>query len=156
MGEIKTLESILGRMRGRRVYFDTVILIYALEANPNFVSRGTPFLAASEAREFIGYTGVAAVSEMLVEPFRSGNTAYAEQLKAMLQSGDVLECVSHSDEAFLASAAMRATGNLKAIDALHFSTALALGCQFFLTNDASFKSTQTMEVIRLSDLESPR
>lgn len=153
MGEIRTLEHILEKIRGKRVYFDTVVLIYALEGNSIYVNRAVPFVEASENRECIGFTGVATLTEMLVGAIRKGNTNYAEQLKAMFKSGDLLQCVSHNDEVFIASASLRATSNLKAIDALHFSTALALGCQFFLTNDASFKSTQTMEVIRLTDIE---
>ena len=75
---------------------------------------------------------------MLVHPIRAGLSSYAAQPRSLFLSGNVCECVSHSSEIFIASAGLRVANNLKAIDALHFSTALALGCQFFLTNDAYY------------------
>ena len=150
MGEIKNIAETLEKMRGQRTYFDTAIFIYGLENSSNYSTVALPFIAAAQDRRIIGITGIASLTELLVHPIRSGRTDYAEQLKALFLSGDVCECVSHSDEIFIASAGLRVANNLKAIDALHFSTALAFGCRFFLTNDAAFKSTQTMAVIQLS------
>ena len=153
MGAIKNLSETLEKMRGQRTYFDTAIFIYGLENSDRYSALALPFIKAAQDRQIIGITGIASLTEMLVHPIRSGRTAYAEQLKTLFMSGDVCECVSHSDEIFIASARLRVANNLKGIDALHFSTALAYGCRYFLTNDAAFMSTQTMEVVHLSSLK---
>ena len=156
MGALKTVRQTLEKMGGKRVYFDTVLFIYGLENSPEYASRAIAFIQSAQERQIIGITGIATLTEMLVHPFRDGNDSYADQLKTLFLSGDVCECVSHTDDVFLSSARLRAKSKLKAIDALHFSTALHFGCQYFLTNDTSFKSTQTMEVVRLSDLTVPK
>ena len=147
MGTLAALADTLQRMRGKRVYFDTAPLIYALENAPHFAECAIPFLQASGEREFVGFTGVATLAEMLVLPLRSKNKDYAEQLKTLFLSGDVLQCADHSTEMFLLAAALRADHRYKAIDALQMATSITLGCQFFVTNDDAFMSTATTEVV---------
>lgn len=147
MGTLAALAATLQRMRGKRVYFDTAPLIYALENAPHFAECAIPFLQASGKRELVGFTGVATLAEMLVMPLRDKNKDYAEQLKALFLSGDVLQCTDHSTEMFLLAATLRADHRYKAIDALQMATSITLGCQFFVTNDEAFKSTDTTEVV---------
>ena len=147
MGTLASLAPTLQRMRGKRVYFDTAPLIYALENAPHLAECAIPFLQASGKRELVGFTGVATLAEMLVMPLRDKNKDYAEQLKALFLSGDVLQCTDHSTEMFLLAATLRADHRYKAIDALQMATSITLGCQFFITNDEAFKSTDTTEVV---------
>jgi predicted nucleic acid-binding protein len=150
MGTLATLEDTLKRMRGKRVYFDTAPLIYALENAPHFAECSIPFLQASGEREFVGFTGVATLTEMLVKPLRSKNKDYAEHIKTLFLSGDVFQCSEHSTDMFILAASLRADDNYRAIDALHLATSMKLGCQFFVTNDEAFKSTATTEVVLVS------
>jgi predicted nucleic acid-binding protein len=150
MGTLTTLDDTLKRMRGKRVYFDTAPIIYALENAPDFAECSIPFLRASGDRDFVGYTGVATLAEMLVRPLRNKNRDYAEHIKTLFLSGDVFQCSDHSTDVFLLTASLRADDHYKAIDALHLATAMTLGCQFFVTNDEAFKSTATTEVVLVS------
>lgn len=147
MGTLALLQDTLKRMRGKRVYFDTAPLIYALENVPHLAECAIPFLQASEMREFVGFTGVATLAEMLVKPLRSNDKDYAEQLKTLILSGDVVQCADHSTEMFLLAASLRAADRYKAIDALQMASSITLGCQFFVTNDDAFKSTASTEVV---------
>ena len=147
MGTLAALADTLQRMRGERVYFDTASLIYALENAPYFAECAIPFPQASGEREFVGFTGVATLAEMLVLLPRDKNKDYAEQLKTLFLSGDVLQCADHSTAMFLLAASLRADHRYKAIDALQMATSITLGCQFFVTNDDAFKSTANTEVV---------
>lgn len=149
MGTLAILGDTLKRMRGQRVYFDTAPIIYALENVPGLSDCAIPFLQASGDREFVGFTGPATLAEMLVKPLRDGNTEYAEQLKTLFLSGDVFQCTEHSIEVFILAAALRAKENYRAIDALQLATSINLGCKFFVTNDDSFTSTTTTEIVLL-------
>ena len=57
MGTLASLAPTLQRMRGKRVYFDTAPLIYALENAPHFAECAIPFRQASGKRELVGFTG---------------------------------------------------------------------------------------------------
>lgn len=149
MGTLASLGDTLKRMRSKRVYFDTAPIIYALENPPGFAECAIPFLQASGDRAFVGFTGSATLAEMLVKPFREGNKEYAEHLKTLFLSGDIFQCVEHSTDVFILAASLRAAKNYTAIDALQLATATTLGCHFFVTNDDSFKSTSTTEIVLL-------
>jgi predicted nucleic acid-binding protein len=150
MGTLATLQDTLKRMRGKRVYFDTAPIIYALENALGFAECAIPFLQASGDRELVGFTGSATLAEMLVKPLREGNKDYAEQLKTLFLSGDIFQCAEHSTDVFILAASLRASNNYRAIDALQLATSITLGCHFFVTNDTAFKSTSTTEVVLLN------
>ena len=147
MGTLASLGDTLTRMRGKRVYFDTAPIIYALENPPGYAECAIPFLQASGDRELIGFTGSATLAEILVKPLRVGNKDYAEHLKTLFLSGDVFQCAEHSTDVFILAASLRASHNYRAIDALQLATSITLGCHFFVTNDTAFKSTSTTEVV---------
>ena len=138
-------------MHGKRVYFDTAPIVYALENVPHFAEASIPFLRASEDRTLIGFTGAVTLAEMLVKPLSVKNTEYAEVLKALFVSGDIFECVEHSRDAYIGAAGLRAEHRHKFVDALQLATAQTLGCQFFVTNDLKFKSTALIEVVCIQD-----
>jgi len=142
-------------MHGKRVYFDTAPIVYALENVPHFASVSIPFLRASEDRKLIGFTGAVTLAEMLVKPLRGKNTEYVEVLKTLFASGDIFECVEHSRDSYITAAGLRAEHRYKFVDALHLASAQLLGCQFFVTNDHKFKSTSMIEVICVEDYIDP-
>lgn len=84
---------------------------------------------------------------MLMRPVRNTNKDYAEQLKTLFLSRDVLQCANHSIEMFLLAASLRAEHRYKAIDTLQIATSITLGCQFFVTNDHAFESNAATEVV---------
>ena len=147
MGAIARLNDTLARMHGKRVYFDTAPIIYALENAPQFAAVSIPFIRASEDRKIIGFTGAVTLAELLVKPLQQGNSEYADVLKGLFTSGDLFDCVDHARDAYILAATLRAEHRYKFVDALQIATARTLGCQFFITNDHKLASSPLTEVV---------
>lgn len=147
MGAIARLDETLARMHGKRVYFDTAPIIYALENAAQFAEVSIPFIYASENRKIIGFTGAVTLAEMLVKPLQQGNAEYADVLKGLFACGDLFDCVDHTREAYVLAATLRAEHRYKFVDALQIATARTLGCQFFITNDHKLASSPLTEVV---------
>jgi predicted nucleic acid-binding protein len=151
MGTIKAADQIIERMLGKRVYFDSAPIIYALENNPRYAAIALKFTDAAEKRQFFGFTGTMVLVEMLVKPLREQNTALVAHIKQLFAIGDVFTCLDHPNETLMLSAELRAKNGLKMADAIHMATAIHNRCAFFLTNDSKLKSISTLEVILLED-----
>ncbi len=61
-------ESLFERVRGRRVYFDTGVFIYALEDEPATQAQMLPLFAALDAGEVEVVTSELTLAEVLVVP----------------------------------------------------------------------------------------
>jgi predicted nucleic acid-binding protein len=149
------LETALEKIKGHRVYFDTSVLIYFFDKNPFFFSSIVPFIVACDRGEFSGITGDAAVCELMVHPYRSKNPAEVSRGKSFFNRKNFITVVRHGVEIFDTASQLRGVGSLKMMDALHYSTAIHSGCQFFITRDSDFQSTgmqSSVEVINLKDI----
>jgi predicted nucleic acid-binding protein len=60
--------------------------------------------------------------------------------------------VGHENEYYDTAALLAGKQGMKLLDAIHYVTALQNNCQFIITNDRGFKSSETLEVIQLEDL----
>jgi len=152
MGALIAPSELIQRMRGKRVYFDSAPIIYALENNPRYAEIALQFTDASEKRDFFGFTGTMALVELLVKPLQEQNAALVANIKQLFASGDVFTCLEHPHDTLMLSAQLRASYRLKMADAIHMATAIHNRCNFFLTNDSKLSSISTLEVILLDDL----
>ena len=120
---------------GRRVYLDTNIFIYAVEGYEPEAAFLQGLLAALEEGRFAAVTSELTLAEVLVKPFGLGRedavAAYTELL-----TPSVRLTVPPVGRAILVEAArQRAALGTPMPDAIHVATALAAGCELFLTND---------------------
>lgn len=149
------LDIALQKIRGNRVYFDTSVLIYFFDKNPLFFPAIAPFIVACDRGEFVGVTGDAAVCELMVHPYRSKNPAEISRGKSFFNRKNFITVVRHGADMFDTASQLRGVGSLKMMDALHYSTAIHAGCQFFITRDIDFQSAgmqSNVEVINLKDI----
>jgi predicted nucleic acid-binding protein len=129
-----------------RIYVDTNIWIYYIEANPAFLPKVTTMLLkASDAGARL-VTSELAIAECLIRPSRHDNQALIALYERFFAEGDV-EIVGL--DGTLARRAALAGGplGLKLIDAVHFVSAREAGCSYFLTGDARFKSGTELTVV---------
>jgi predicted nucleic acid-binding protein len=129
-----------------RIYVDTNIWIYYIEANPAFLPKVIAvLLKASDARARL-VTSELAVAECLIRPSRENNQALIALYENFFTEGDV-ETVGL--DGALTRRAARAGGplGLKLIDAIHLMSAREAGCSYFLTGDARFKSATDLTVV---------
>ena len=149
MGKVAAL---LTRMRGQRVYIDANYLIYFFDKRAPQFDIVAPIFVACDAGEFVGFTGDAAVAEVMVHPYRSMSAAEIARGKAFFSRDDFINVLRHDSSVFDTAAQLRATSSMKMLDALHYATALQAGCRFLLTNDGDFKTSKQIEVVSVQSL----
>lgn len=147
-----TVSTLLPRLKGQRVYIDANFLIYFLDRTEHYFDVVAPIFQACDRGDFMGFTGDAAVCEVMVHPYRNKSPSEIARGKSLFSREGFLTVLRHDVETFDLTAQIRAGSNMRMIDALHFATALQAGCRYLLTNDHDFKSGTTLEVIPIRSL----
>jgi len=142
----------LDEFRGRRVYLDANVLIYFLDGTPKRALEASAVLRASADGVFGAVTGDAAVAEVMVGPYRSGDPLVIRAVREFFRQPRLLEVLSHSPAAFDDAAMLRATQEMPFIDALHLATAAAAGCCAIITNNKRMKPALGVEVVPLRSI----
>ena len=129
---------------------DTAIFIYLIEEEPRFLPHILPvFEEADEGkRELV--TSALTLLEVLVVPYRAGNTQLAERYELLLTRSRGIRMTELSRDQLRAAAQLRAATGAKTPDALHLVSALTAGCKTFLTNDRRLPRVPGLRVIQLS------
>lgn len=133
------------------VCLDANILIYLVEGEAqhkslvrmiwaNMISQGTRVVAS----EF-------AVGECLIGAAKSGIQEIINPYECLFSAADEIELCPIDLPLIAAAARLGAAHRLKLIDAIHFQSAIASGCDIFITNDNSFRSGHGVTVLQLSD-----
>jgi len=143
---------ILNAIQGERVYLDTNIFIYALEAYPAFVDELTELFESLDEGNLSAVTSELTLAEVLVRPFIDGNIERQTAYQHALQSSEVLEVVPVSRDVLIEAARLRSVANLRLPDAIHGATARLTGCATFLTNDRRLLAIPNIEVVLLSEM----
>lgn len=145
------LERILARLTGQRVYLDANIFIYFLDQSEKYLPVVLPLMQAAFDRQFLAFTGRAAIAEVMVHPYRHGNPEVIARFKQFFAS-DFLSVVEHSAEQFDTASMLVGQRKMKLVDALHHAAALYANCGCLLTNDRGFTADGTLEVIGIDAL----
>lgn len=129
----------LAAILGGTVYLDANIFIYAVEGYAPEEAFLRELFAALEDGRFTAVTSELSLAEVLVKPFELGREDVAAAYTELLTPSERL-AVLPVDRAILSEAArQRATLGMRLPDAIHVATALAAGCELFLTNDRRLK-----------------
>ena len=147
-----TVSALLARLKGQRVYIDANYLIYFLDRTEPDFDMVAPIFQACDRGDFMGFTGDAAVCEVMVHPYRNKSPSEIARGKSLFSREGFLTVLRHDADNFDLTAQIRAGSNMRMIDALHYATALQAGCRYLLTNDHDFKSGTTLEVIPIRSL----
>ncbi len=146
------IKLMLARVQGQRVYIDTNIFVYFLEKHDHYFDLVLPFFQLFNQGLSLAYTGDTAVAETLYKPYQVDDVLRVNEFKAFFSDDEFITVLPHTTKVFELTAEIAPKQKMKLIDALHYATALAAGCQFLLTNDAGFTSSSRIEVIQLRDL----
>ena len=131
-----------------RVYVDTNIWIYYVEANPAFLPKVLGVLRKASNAGARLVTSELAMAECLIGPSRHGDRDLLALYEDFFAEGDFE--VVRLDGALARRAALSGGAlGLKLIDAIHYVSAHEAGCDYFLTGDGRFKSAGRMTVIGL-------
>ncbi len=137
----------------QRIYIDTAPLIYLVERNPEYFAKMLRIVDLIETARLPGFTSVVALTEILVQPLRLGNTDRAQQYYDIIVGRYDFTLVSFTSEIAISAAAIRSRYGLRTPDAMHAATAVKSDCDALLTNDRDFRRVNDLNVIVLDDLE---
>ncbi|HSL84955.1 MAG TPA: PIN domain-containing protein [Thermoanaerobaculia bacterium] len=133
------------------VGLDTPAFIHYIEENPRYLPLVEPVFQALDAGVLEGVTSAITLLEVLVVPYRSGNTPLAERYEALLTRGRGLRLFDLTRPLLRAAARLRATTGLKTPDALQVAAALSAGSTTFVTNDDRWP--EEVAGLRIAQLE---
>jgi predicted nucleic acid-binding protein len=133
----------LNQVKGKKIALDTVVFIYALEGNKAFGKLAISLFEAIEKGGCRGFASDLVLAELMVKPLREGKPEIAEEYALELPNFPNLIFLAPTRDIIITAAKLRGNTNLKLIDALHLATAINVGCQIFITNDAALKCNLT-------------
>jgi predicted nucleic acid-binding protein len=134
-----------------KVYADTSVFIYTVEANSIYYNLLQPLWARFQGRTIELVTSELSLMETLVVPLRDSNVDLVNTYDQVLLSPP-LRLLPISQLILRDAANVRATTRLKTPDAIHAATALREGCTLFLTNDAQFRTISNLPVTVLQEV----
>lgn len=137
------------------VGLDTAAFVYYIEENPRYLPFLEHLFRRIDAGELHAVTSGVTLLEVLVVPYRSGDTELAERYEALLTRSRGLVFRDLDRPLLRAAARLRAVTGMKTPDALQVAAALGGRCSTFVTNDRRIPQPPGLRVLQLDDLVGP-
>ena len=133
------------------VGIDTSICIYFIEQDARYIKLLRPLFQEADRGATLLVASAIALLEVLVLPYRAGNTLLAHKYESLLTNSRALRLVPCGFNEVRMAARLRALTNLKTPDAIHLASAMIAGCATFLTNDRALAPIPGLRIVQLSD-----
>ncbi len=117
-----------------RIYWDTMLFVYMLEANPRFGPRVRQIHEKMTERGDRLCTSTFTVGEVLTGPQKAGSSAVVSELKKYFAS-DEIDLVPFTVATAEEYSRIRAVNSVLPADAIHLASAAQIKADLFLTND---------------------
>jgi len=137
---------------GRIVYLDTNIFIYAFEDAAGIGAALRPLFESFEAGQREAVTIELTLAEVLVRPAQRQDEERFNRYLELLRSGGPFVMRPMDRAVLIEAARLRGRTGLRLPDAIHAATALASGCDTFLTNDRRLAGIDRLNVMTPADL----
>lgn len=135
-----------------RIYWDSMLFIYLLEANPVFGKRVQRMHDSMLRRGDIVCTSVFTVGEVLTGPRKRNDLDGINGLMKFF-GGKEVEILPFSLEAADRYSMIRAETRVSQADAIHLATAAAAGVDLFITNDDKLRKLGIQGIRFFADLD---
>lgn len=116
-----------------RVFWDTNLFIYLVEAHPKYSQRVVELRRRMLKRRDQLYTSALTLGEVLVKPVETGNEALRRSYERAMTTGVVL--ISLDQDAARMYAQIRQDRSLRAPDTIQLACAAQAQVDLFITND---------------------
>jgi len=136
-----------------RLGLDTPVIIYFIEANLRYDAIVTEIFRRIDQGQITGVTATISLTEVLVQPYLSGDIPLQQSYRDLLLESDGLQIISIDPIVAERAAEIRARYSIRTPDALQIAVATNAGCEAFLTNDRMLKRVSELRVLMLDDLE---
>ena len=119
-----------------RIFWDTMLFVYLLEEDEHYSARVAEIVSRMHARGDQLCTSALAYAEILVGPYKKGDTVGSARVTEFFQSPFV-QLLPFDGNAALHYANIRSRFRVSPADAIHLACAAGFGTDLFLTNDSS-------------------
>ncbi len=148
-----SVTSIDGALAGAaRIGLDSAPIIYYVEKQPRYFPLSLAVFERIARGGLRGYSSVITLTETLTHPRRAGNEAIIGAYETLLLDSESLSLLDVNATIAASAADLRARHNLRTPDAIQIATALAAGCEAFLTNDRELRRVSALRVLVLDEL----
>lgn len=137
----------------QRLYVETAPLIYYVEVHPTYAAKMDTIIQTLEATPIAAVSSVITLTEVLNQPIKAGDKRLEQEYRDILVNSGGYQLVPVTVQIAEKAADLRARYGLRTPDALHVASALYVGCDAFLTNDASLKRVAELPILFLDELE---
>lgn len=134
---------------GKAVYLDTNVFVYAAEGFARYKAFIEGLFREIDAGHVDAVTSELTLAELLVKPLEIGRQDIADLYAELIQSSDQLIVIPIDRSILMAAARYRAQLKIKLPDAIHVATAVAAGCERFLSNDRNIKTPAGLTLQKL-------
>lgn len=142
-----------GPFRGSRLYLDANVVIYASEGPNRWSALLDELLEAIDGGVVTAVTSELTLAEVLVKPIEAEAADVIAGYERMLDPTSPIIVVPVTREILWGMAQLRARLRLKPMDAIHVATALAMGCDYVLSEDARLRLPGEMNRLLLDTVE---
>jgi predicted nucleic acid-binding protein len=136
----------------RRIYLDANIVIYFFEGAEETRIPARRLFTYANDYDIRLVTSEVTIGECLFGVYKKQRLELGPKYSALFDDADAIELIPVERETFAQAAEIGAPNNLKFVDAIHVATALAEGCNVFVTNDQGIKSTPDLTVVYLTEI----
>ena len=137
-----------------RIYWDTMLFIYWIEARPDYVGRLERILSRMEMRGDRLCSSAFGFGEVLVGARQRDDRRLAEAIRAAMQPPHV-ELLPFDTAAAEHYADIRARHRTKPADSIHLACAASAGVDLFLTNDTELTGLDVAGIHFIAGLDAP-
>jgi len=134
------------------VYVDANSAIYSVEKIEPYNSLLLSMWQGAQAGDFRVVSSELLLLETLVKPLRTADAVLEASFRALLLSSHELRLMPITISILDSAAHVRAATGLKTPDAIHAATALAIGCDLFVTNDRDLTRVPGLAIALLDDI----
>ncbi|MBS1718567.1 MAG: type II toxin-antitoxin system VapC family toxin [Armatimonadetes bacterium] len=122
---------------GKKIYVDTNVWIYALEAPHLFPNLQAAFVSPLQSGDLEAVCSWITLAEVLVKPIQNADLTLETYYRRLIHPS-VCSMVDVDEQIAAAAATLRAEHGIRLPDAIHIATGQASGCDYFLTSDANW------------------
>ena len=136
----------------KRVYWDSMLFIYMLEANPIFAPKVERLYDAMLRRGETLCTSIFTVGEVLTGPRKRSDFNGVKGIRSFFGS-PVVEVLPFTIEVAERYSSIRAETRVRQADAIHLASAAAYMVDLFVTNDDNLRALSIPGIRYLADLD---
>jgi predicted nucleic acid-binding protein len=145
------IRSIAG---ASRLYVDSNVLIYMIEGLEPYAGLAARTFEIAGRSGALMATSELTAAECMIRPFREKNWKLIRSYERLFENRGDLALLAADYGVIKMAAELGGAHRLKLVDAIHVATAVAAGCEIFLTNDKESSVPDGIEIVQLSQIES--